>query len=92
MLAYMNRESLRRTVEGGLTCFWSRSRGEFWVKGATSGNIQKVKAIHVDCDADALLIQVEQTGVACHEGYRTCFFRRALPDGQLEVVLEKDNG
>ena len=89
MLAYMNRESLQRTMADGLTCFWSRSRQEFWVKGATSGNIQKVKAIYVDCDADALLVEVEQTGVACHEGYRSCFFQRALPDGELELVLQK---
>lgn len=89
MLAYMNRESLKRTMEEGLTCFWSRSRREFWVKGATSGNTQKVKAIQVDCDGDALLIQVEQKGVACHEGYRSCFFRRAQADGQLQVILEK---
>jgi phosphoribosyl-AMP cyclohydrolase len=89
MLAYMNQESLRRTIEGGLTCFWSRSRGEFWVKGATSGHIQKVQGIFVDCDADALLLQVEQVGVACHEGYRSCFFRKALASGELEVIMEK---
>ena len=90
MLAYMNQESLKRTLEGGLTCFWSRSRQEFWVKGATSGNIQQVKAVYVDCDGDALLIEVEQTGVACHEGYKSCFFRRVLPNGEVEVVLKKD--
>jgi phosphoribosyl-AMP cyclohydrolase len=88
MLAYMNQESLRRTLKGGLTCFWSRSRKEYWVKGATSGNIQRVKAIRVDCDADALLIEVEQVGVACHEGYRSCFFREMLPEGGLQVLLE----
>jgi phosphoribosyl-AMP cyclohydrolase len=89
MLAHMNQESLRRTLKGGLTCFWSRSRKEYWVKGATSGNIQRVKAIRVDCDADALLIEVEQVGVACHEGYRSCFFREVLPEGGLQVLLEK---
>jgi phosphoribosyl-AMP cyclohydrolase len=75
MVAYMNAESIRRTVEEGLTCFWSRSRKEFWVKGATSGNVQRVKDILYDCDKDTLLIKVEQTGVACHTGERSCFFR-----------------
>ena len=75
MVAYMNQESLRRTLESGATCFWSRSRQEYWVKGATSGNTQKVKAVHVDCDQDCLLVVVEQDGVACHTGARSCFFR-----------------
>lgn len=78
MLAYMNKESLRRTVKLGKTCFWSRSRKEYWVKGATSGNLQYVKSIAYDCDMDALLIKVRQAGkcVACHTGNRTCFFRK----------------
>lgn len=75
MVAYMNKESLKRTIKLGRTCFWSRSRKEYWVKGDTSGNIQEVKAIYFDCDADALLIKVKQTGVACHTGKRSCFFR-----------------
>lgn len=73
MVAYMNEESLRRTIATGKTCFWSRSRGQFWVKGETSGHFQYVKTIHTDCDRDALLIQVEQIGVACHEGTYSCF-------------------
>jgi len=73
MLAYMNKESLARTVASGETWFWSRSRQEYWHKGATSGNVQKVREIYYDCDADALLIRVEQTGVACHEGDYSCF-------------------
>jgi phosphoribosyl-AMP cyclohydrolase len=74
-LAYMNREALTRTLELGETVFWSRSRQELWHKGATSGHIQKVVEIRVDCDADALLIQVKPAGPACHTGAVTCFFR-----------------
>jgi phosphoribosyl-AMP cyclohydrolase len=83
MMAWMNRESLEKTVETGLTWFWSRSRKSFWQKGDTSGNIQVVKNIAFDCDGDTLLIQVEQKGAACHEGYRSCFFRSIanLPQG-----------
>jgi len=76
MLAYMNKESLRTTLKLGKTCFWSRSRKEYWVKGETSGNYQFVKSIAYDCDADALLIKVRQIGVACHTGNRSCFYRR----------------
>jgi phosphoribosyl-ATP pyrophosphohydrolase/phosphoribosyl-AMP cyclohydrolase len=72
-LAYMNREALERTVASGETWFWSRSRDELWHKGATSGNVQTVKALRYDCDADALLALVEPAGPACHTGERTCF-------------------
>ena len=76
MLAYMNKESIAKTLELGKTCFWSRSRQEFWVKGLTSGNVQILKEILYDCDADTLLVKVEQVGKgACHTGERTCFFR-----------------
>ncbi|HGJ67318.1 TPA: bifunctional phosphoribosyl-AMP cyclohydrolase/phosphoribosyl-ATP diphosphatase HisIE [bacterium] len=75
MMAYMNEDSLNKTLETGRTCFWSRSRQKFWFKGESSGNIQKVKEIRYDCDADSLLILVEQIGAACHEGYPTCYFR-----------------
>ena len=75
MLAYMNAESLRSTLESGETWFWSRSRGELWHKGATSGNIQRVVEVRVDCDVDALLIRVQTAGPACHTGARTCFYR-----------------
>lgn len=85
MMAYMNRESLRRTIEGGLACFWSRSRGEYWVKGATSGNTQAVESIAVDCDADTILVRVKPKGPACHTGARSCFFRRVKPDGSGTV-------
>ena len=78
MIAYMNRESLRRTVKLGKTCFWSRSRKEYWLKGETSGHFQFVKSIAYDCDMDALLIKVRQVGAACHTGNRSCFYRRAV--------------
>lgn len=76
MLAYMNKESLKRTMKLGKTCFWSRSRKEYWVKGATSGCYQYVKSICYDCDMDALLIKVRQAGAACHTGHRSCFYRK----------------
>ncbi len=79
MLAYMNRESLERTLATGETWFWSRSRRELWHKGGTSGHVQRVKQIYYDCDADALLVLVEQHGPACHTGERSCFYRRLAP-------------
>jgi phosphoribosyl-AMP cyclohydrolase len=75
MMAYMNAESLRRTLETGETHFWSRSRSELWHKGATSGNVQRVVEVRVDCDADTLLIRVHPAGPACHTGNQTCFYR-----------------
>ncbi len=79
MLAWMNRTSLERSLETGSTVFWSRSRQELWAKGATSGHVQRIVDISVDCDADALLVTVEQTGVACHTGERSCFHRAVGP-------------
>ena len=76
MLGFMNANSLRRTLKLGKTCFWSRKRLEYWIKGETSGNYQFVKSIVYDCDMDALLIKVRQVGVACHTGNRTCFYRK----------------
>ncbi len=78
MLAFMNKESLARTIKSGKTCFWSRSRKEYWVKGKTSGHFQLVKSIAYDCDMDALLIKVRQIGVACHTGNRSCFYRKII--------------
>ena len=75
MMAWMNKESLALTLEKSETVFWSRSRSELWHKGATSGNIQKVVEIKVDCDADTLLVSVNPAGPACHTGERTCFYR-----------------
>jgi phosphoribosyl-AMP cyclohydrolase / phosphoribosyl-ATP pyrophosphohydrolase len=73
MLAWMNRESLRRTLETRLATFWSRGRGELWVKGSTSGNTQAVRAVALDCDQDAILVRVDPAGPACHTGARSCF-------------------
>jgi len=80
MMAWMNAESLQRTLTLGETVFWSRSRAEFWHKGATSGNIQKVIEIGVDCDGDTLLIRVDPAGPACHTGATSCFFRTHTQD------------
>ena len=74
MLAYMNKESLKKTLETGYTWYWSRSRQEYWNKGATSGHLQKVVSIYADCDNDTLLLNVKQTGAACHTGSYSCFF------------------
>jgi phosphoribosyl-AMP cyclohydrolase len=88
MMAWMNKESLQKTLEIGETVFWSRSRKEFWHKGATSGHTQKVKDVAFDCDKDVLLIQVEQAGAACHEGYKSCFFR-SINGGEVKVTEQK---
>lgn len=76
MLAWMNKQALMATMESGSATYWSRSRNELWVKGATSGNTQLVHSLEVDCDSDALLLKVTQNGVACHTGARTCFGQR----------------
>src|SRR6516164_3134656 len=88
MMAWMNRASLEKTVATGKTHFWSRSRQKFWIKGETSGHVQTVKDIAFDCDGDTLLIQVEQVGAACHEGYQSCFFRSTEPNGSGFRVTE----
>jgi phosphoribosyl-AMP cyclohydrolase len=75
MVAWMNQDAVRRTLESGRTWFWSRSRGELWRKGDTSGHIQHVREVRYDCDADTLLVRVVQEGAACHTGNRTCFYR-----------------
>ena len=80
MLAYVDAEAVRRTLETGTTWFWSRSRREYWNKGATSGNVQKVVEVRFDCDADALLMIVDPAGPACHTGEYSCFYR-SLTDG-----------
>ena len=83
MLAYMNEEAYRETLRSGVAVYFSRSRNQLWRKGEQSGNVQHVKEIFVDCDADTILLKVDQTGPACHEGYASCFFRRVTPDGLL---------
>lgn len=86
MMAWMDESAVRRTLQTGQTHFYSRSRRAAWHKGGTSGHVQHVESIAVDCDGDVLLVRVRQVGGACHEGYRSCFFRRVAPDGQLEIV------
>lgn len=89
MVAYLNRAAWEHMLATGRATYWSTSRNELWVKGETSGHVQHVREIRVDCDADAVLIKVDQVGgVACHEGYRSCFFRR-VEDGQFRVVEAK---
>lgn len=86
MVAWMSAESLRLTLETGTTWFWSRSRQELWNKGATSGNVQRVRHVLVDCDADTLLVEVDSPGPACHTGNRSCFFRG------LDIGADEKNG
>jgi phosphoribosyl-AMP cyclohydrolase len=89
MLAYMNKASWSKTLETGKATYWSRSRNTLWVKGETSGNIQLVKDIMIDCDSDTVLLKVEQVGgAACHTGYNTCFYRK-LSDGKVDVIGKK---
>ncbi len=88
MLAYMNKESFKKTLETGKTWFWSRERKKLWRKGETSGNIQTVKSIYLDCDDDTLLIQAKQKGMACHKGYKSCFFRKLKKD-KLKIICKK---
>jgi len=89
MVAYMNLESWGKTQETGKACFWSRSRKKLWLKGETSGHVQKVKEAYLDCDNDTLLLKVEQVGgAACHTGFRSCFYRRIEGD-RLEISGER---
>lgn len=93
MVAYMNRESLEKSVETGKTHFWSRSRQKLWLKGETSGHFQNIRSIHVDCDSDTLLFKVEQTGAACHTGNYSCFFREVeLSGAQGENPAQPEDG
>ncbi len=90
MLAYVNEESWNMTLETGEAHYWSRSRGKLWHKGGTSGHVQKVKEILIDCDSDTVVFKVEQIGgAACHEGYESCFFRRVERDGSFQTIEEK---
>ncbi|HSQ89511.1 bifunctional phosphoribosyl-AMP cyclohydrolase/phosphoribosyl-ATP diphosphatase HisIE [Romboutsia sp.] len=89
MLAYMNEESIRKTVEEKIACYYSRSRKELWKKGETSGNIQKLKGFYYDCDKDSILLLVEQIGVACHTGNYSCFFNEVIGyDNQVNVLTD----
>ena len=99
MLANMNKEALAKTIETGKAHYWSTSRNKLWLKGESSGHFQEVKEILVDCDMDAIILKIKQTCAACHEGYRSCFFRKLntenkiniedLNDDDLEIVLKR---
>jgi phosphoribosyl-AMP cyclohydrolase len=92
MVAYMNADSVAKTIETGKTWFWSRSRQKYWMKGESSGHTQEVKEILYDCDADTLLVLVDQTGAACHTMARTCFYRRMYPVADAGPVESDDAG
>ena len=95
MFAFMNEEALKKTIETGEAHYWSRSRKELWHKGATSGHIQTVHEICTDCDQDVILLEVRQTGNACHVGYRSCFYRRiegVEADGTMRLSISKEAG
>jgi phosphoribosyl-AMP cyclohydrolase len=89
MMAWMNEASLKSTIETGKTHFWSRSRQKFWMKGESSGHTQQVSDIAFDCDGDTLLVQVAQHGAACHEGYKSCFFRSTREGGNFEFTEDQ---
>src|SRR5690348_12334525 len=89
MMAWMNRDSIEKTVSTGKTHFFSRSRNKLWLKGESSGHVQHVKSIRTDCDKDTLLILVEQVGAACHDGYYSCFYREHQLEGEWKVVGRK---
>lgn len=92
MMAWMSAESLQRTLELGETVFWSRSRNELWHKGATSGNVQKVNSIEIDCDGDTLLIQVTEAGPSCHNGTESCFDTSMLMLDEVCEIIEPVEG
>lgn len=89
MLAWMNRDAIAETLATGRVCYWSRSRAALWRKGETSGQVQRLVELRVDCDADALLLRVDQHGVACHTGRRSCFYRAAR-DGALVTLTQPE--
>lgn len=89
MVAWMNAESFAETQRTGRAVYFSRSRNKLWRKGDDSGHTQQVKGIFVDCDADTILLKVEQAGAACHEGYRSCFFREVSSTGEVQVIAEQ---
>lgn len=90
MVAYMNKTALEQSIRTGKTHFWSRSRQKYWMKGESSGHTQEIREVFIDCDADTVLLKVEQKGAACHEGYRSCFFRKYDPgSGEWKVCAER---
>jgi len=89
MMAWMDKEALRKTITSGKAYFWSRSRKKLWLKGESSGHYQLVREMWIDCDEDTLLIKVEQIKAACHKGYKSCFFRKINKEGKIELIGEK---
>ena len=90
MLGYMNREAWLKTLETGNATFWSRSRNKLWIKGESSGHVQLVRGIYLDCDSDTVLLKVEQVGgAACHTGYQSCFYREIMKNGEVKISSEK---
>ena len=89
MMAWMDKEALRKTITSGKVYFWSRSRKKLWLKGESSGHYQLVREMWIDCDEDTLLIKVKQIKAACHKGYKSCFFRKINKEGKLELIGEK---
>lgn len=89
MMAWMDKEALKKTITSGKAYFWSRSRKKLWLKGESSGHYQLVREMLIDCDEDTLLIKVEQIKAACHKGYKSCFFRKINKEGKIELIGEK---
>jgi len=89
MVGFMNRDALEKTLAEGKVCFWSRSRRKLWIKGETSGNLLLVEDVRVNCYANSLLIRAKPMGPTCHEGYKSCYFRRINPHGELETAAER---
>ncbi len=89
MMAYMNKESLEMTLKERKACYWSRSRQKLWIKGETSGNVQKVEQICIDCDGDTILLKVKQKGGACHVGYHSCFYRQVEGDNESMSICDE---
>jgi phosphoribosyl-AMP cyclohydrolase len=90
MLAWMNAEAVARTLRSGRVTYWSRSRGAFWVKGETSGHVQRLKEMRLDCDRDCLLVLVEQEGPACHTNRRSCFYTAVRDGAEVEILRPED--
>jgi phosphoribosyl-AMP cyclohydrolase len=90
MVAFANRQAVARMLKTGKTCFYSRSRKKLWMKGETSGHVQHVRTLYTDCDRDALLVEVEQKGAACHEGYHSCFYTKlGTRSGKTEKIVAR---
>ena len=89
MVAFMNQEAFEKTLQTGKAHYWSTSRNKLWIKGESSGHLQKVQEIFTDCDKDAVILKIKQEGAACHKGYYSCFYREIENDGQLKIIKEK---